>query len=238
MPDKRQPEGVLGLVRGSARPPRRARRPEPSPSGSSPGSVATLAGDRLDLVRAGQVVVDDDELPLQLDGELDDGGEDDDEGPVTPAGDDPGVECLDDLGRAEEPVEVAEHEQGRAVGRGQGGSRRGSRPGGRSPGVAWRSRQNGRPPERPRSTSQVARDQFSCAAEGGRSRRPRHRARSRVDVNAAERGAHQLAQALGERHGWLLLGVVGYGDGGGRDRGVSSTASGPGGPPGPGGTRR
>ena len=58
---------------------------------------------------------------LQLDRDLDDRGQDDDEGPVLLAGGDPGVQGLDDLGRAEEAVEVAEHQDGGALGRGQGG---------------------------------------------------------------------------------------------------------------------
>ena len=127
---QRQAEGVLGLDPGQA-----GRRVEHGGQAVALGQLARLggdaAGDRLELVAAGQVVLDDDELLLQLDGDLHDRGQDDDEGPVLLAGGDPGVEGLDDLGRAEEPVEVAEHQDGGAVGRGQGGQASGSRPAGR-----------------------------------------------------------------------------------------------------------
>ena len=49
--------------------------PRPSPSGSSPGSVAIDAGDLLELVAAGQVVLDDDELAFQLGRDLQRPGE-------------------------------------------------------------------------------------------------------------------------------------------------------------------
>ena len=69
------------------------------------------------------------------------------------------VEGLDDLGGAEEPVEVAEHQERGAVGRGQRAQRadRGQRVGGAG---GRRRSPSARPARlRPRSMSQVARDQ-------------------------------------------------------------------------------
>ena len=97
--DQRQAEGVLGL---QPRQPR--RRVEHGGQAVALGQLARLggdaAGDRLELVAAGQVVLDDDEELLQLDGDLDDRGEDDDEGAVALAGLELGVEGLGDLGRS------------------------------------------------------------------------------------------------------------------------------------------
>ena len=75
----------------------------------------------LELVAARRLVLDDDELHLQLRRELHEGRQDHDEGALAAAGGEPGVERLGYLGHAEVAVEVAEHEQGRAVGRGQRG---------------------------------------------------------------------------------------------------------------------
>ena len=65
MPDQRQAEGVLGLHPGQAR-----RRIEDHAQVVALGQVAGLggdaAGDLLDLVTTGQVVLDDDELALQV----------------------------------------------------------------------------------------------------------------------------------------------------------------------------
>ena len=174
----------------------------PSPSGSSPGSVATPAGDRPELVAAGQVVLDDDEVLLQLDGDLDHRGQDDDEGAGLLAGGEPGVEGLDDLGGAEEAVEVAEHQDGGAVGRGQGGQRadRGQRVGGAGDGAG---------PVGLAGDGQAAVDvpggqgPALVAAEAG-DLGDGVVVLVGADPEAGEAGADVLGQALGERHGVLL----------------------------------
>ena len=94
--------------------------PRSSPSGRSPGSVAMLRAIGFQLITTGEVVLHDDELPFKLDRDLDDRRQDHDEGAVLLAPADRRVEGLDDLGRAEEPVEVPEHQDRRPVGRGQG----------------------------------------------------------------------------------------------------------------------
>jgi hypothetical protein len=75
------------------------------------------------LVHTTKTSVDDDELLLQLDVDLHDGREDDDEGAALLAllhlvGD-----RLHDLGAAQEPVEVGQHQQRRGVGPRQGADR-------------------------------------------------------------------------------------------------------------------
>jgi hypothetical protein len=65
---------------------------------------------RYELPQPGQLVLDD-ELPLHLGREQDDGRQDHDEGPVASAGDESGVKSLGDLGRAEEAVDAADYEQ-------------------------------------------------------------------------------------------------------------------------------
>ena len=118
MPDQREAQRVLGLDPGQA-----GRRVEDGRQPFALGQLAGLggdpAGDPLELVAAGQVVLDDHELPLQLDGDVHHGREDDDEGPPGLAGGDGRVEGLDDLDVVQEPVEVAQDEQRRAVGVGQ-----------------------------------------------------------------------------------------------------------------------
>ena len=157
--DQRQAQRVLGLHAGHA-----GRRVEHGGEPVAVGQLAGLgrqrAGDGLDLVAAGEVVVDQDEELLELDGDLDDGGEDDDEGAGLLAAVDPGVEGLDDLDGVEEPVEVLEDEDGGAVGGGQGAQARIAARGsaawsGVAVSAAWPAR------ARPRSTSQVARVQCS-----------------------------------------------------------------------------
>ena len=78
---------------------------QPVALGQLAGLGGDAAGDPLELVAAGQVVLDDDELPLQLDGDLHHGRQDDDEGPTGLAGGDRRVEGLDDLDVVQEPVE-------------------------------------------------------------------------------------------------------------------------------------
>ena len=115
VPDQTEREGVLGLH--SSQP---GRRVEHGGQAVALGQLAGLgghaAGDPLELVAAGQVVLDDDEGPLQLDRDLHDGRQDDDEGPGRLAGRDGRVQGLDDLDVVQELVEVAEHEDRRAVG--------------------------------------------------------------------------------------------------------------------------
>ena len=112
VPDQREAERVLGLDAGQP-----GRRVEHGRQAVALGQLAGLggdaAGDPLELVAAGQVVLDDDELPLQLDGDLHDGREDDDEGPAGLAGGDGRVEGLDDLDVVQELVEVAQDEDRR-----------------------------------------------------------------------------------------------------------------------------
>jgi len=86
------------------------------------GTVRQLAvfggdptGDVVQLLAGGQVVFQDDKQLLQLDGDLDHGREHDAERPVLFALGDLGGQGLDDLGTGHEPVEVDQHQQGRAV---------------------------------------------------------------------------------------------------------------------------
>ena len=120
MADQREREGVLGLDPGQARPAASSTAVEAVALGQLARLGGDPAGDRLELVAAGQVVLDDDELLLQLDGDLHDRREDDDEGSVASCR----RRCRESRAwttsvRAEEAVEVAQHEQRRAVGRGQ-----------------------------------------------------------------------------------------------------------------------
>ena len=79
---------------------------------------------------------------------------------------------------------------------------------------------------RPRSTSQVARDQPSLAAEAG-DLGDRVVVLEGVDVDAGEGGAHEFPQALGERHGCPPVGGGG-GRGGGRSGASGGVRRGPG----------
>ncbi len=87
------------------------------------GQFAGLGGDRagdlLDLLTARQIVLDDDELAFQLARDLEDRREDHEDRPVLLAGGDGRIERLNDLDAAQEPVEVPQDEQRRAVWRGQ-----------------------------------------------------------------------------------------------------------------------
>jgi hypothetical protein len=139
-------------------------------------------------------VLQDDELTLQLDRDLDDRGEDDDERPVPLAGADPGVERLDDLDGVQEPVEVPEHQDRRAVGgrRPAEGAERRERVGGGA----------GRPfvaragPAQPAVDVPDRQAPALPAAEAG-DLDDRVVVLEGLDVDAAERGAHQLLQTLG-----------------------------------------
>jgi hypothetical protein len=96
VPDQAEREGVLGLDAGQ--PGRRVEHGgQAVPLGQLAGLGGDAAGDPLELLAAGQVVLDHDEGPLQLDGDLHDGREDDDEGSGRLAGGDGRVEGLDDL---------------------------------------------------------------------------------------------------------------------------------------------
>ena len=198
MPRQRQRERALGLVPGQPR--RRVEHgAEPVAVGQLAGLGRQRAGDGLELVAARQVVVDQDEQLLQLDGDRHDRREDDDERPVLLAGVDPGVEGLDDLGGVQEPVEVPEHEDGRAVGRGQGAQRedRGQGVGrlkGRG-GLGGLAGQGEAAVDVPGGQRPVL-----LAAEAG-DLGDRVVVLEGLDVDAGERGAHEFLQALGERHG-------------------------------------
>ena len=130
--DQAEGEGVLGLGPGHAR-----RRVEDGlqrrgSSGRSPGSVATPRAIRSNWSRSGRSWSTTTNCFSSSIGDLDDRREDHDEGAVLLARDELGVEGLDDLGTVQEPVEVAQDQERRAVGRGQGGERpdRGERIGG------------------------------------------------------------------------------------------------------------
>ena len=144
-------------------------------------------------------MLDDDELAFQFARDLEDRREDHEDRPVLLAGGDRRVECLDDLDTAQEPVEVAQDEQGGAVLRGQRADcldrcQRVSR--GTSAVLELSSR---------RTTDQAAID-----VPGGQ--RPALLATEpgdlddsivvfeRLDPDACEAGAHVLRQTLGERH--------------------------------------
>ena len=212
----------------------------PSPSGSSPGSVAIAAGDRLELVAAGQVVLDDDELLLQLDGDLDDRRQDDDEGAGLLAGGDLGVEGLDDLGASPGTGGSCAAPAAPCRRAWPGRSATGSRPAGRR--RRRRRRLGGWPARaRPRSMSQVARDQPLVAAEPAISASASSCSK-RLDPEAGEAARTYSDEALGERHGGLLGGDgdrgVGRRTAGPRRAGSGGLLAGPGRPAGPGGTRR
>ena len=105
----------------------------PSPSGSSPGSVATPRAIRSSWSRPGRSCSMTTNCRSSSTGICTTGAEDDDEGPGRLAGGDGRVEGLDDLDVVQEPVEVAEHQDRRAV----GGGHRPQRPDGRRAG-RWR----------------------------------------------------------------------------------------------------
>jgi hypothetical protein len=142
------------------------------------------------------------EVPLQLDGDLEHRGQDDDEGPGLLAGCDPRVEGLDDLDRAQEAVKVAEHQEGGAIRRDQGVERPEGRQGVGGPG-------------RDAGSGGVAGDgQAVVDVPGGQG--PALAAAEAGDLGegvvglvgadpeASEAGADVLRQTLGERHGDLL----------------------------------
>jgi len=203
--DQGEAQGVLGLHAGH--PPRRV---EDGLQAVPLGQLARLgrqrAGDGLDLVAAGQVVVDQDELLFQLDGDLYQRRQDDDDGSGGLPGVDLGVEGLDDLHGVQESVEVLEHEEGGALGGGQGAERadRGQRVGR----LHGRGRV-GRRPGQGQSPVDVPGGQGPAlvAAEPG-DLPDGVLVLEGVDVDAAEGGAHEFPQALGERHG-LPPGVIG-----------------------------
>ena len=117
MPHQGQREGPLGLEPGQT-----GGRLQHGLQGLLGGQLTRLGGDRAgdlgQLVGSRQLMLQHDELPLQLHRDLDHGGQDDDEGPVLLAGRQGRVQRLDDLDRAQEPVEVAQHQKRRAVGAG------------------------------------------------------------------------------------------------------------------------
>jgi hypothetical protein len=71
------------------------------------------------LVALGALVLDHHERDVQLEGDRNHLAEEDDERLLLLAGVDLGAERLDELGGAQESVEVAEHERGRSIERGQ-----------------------------------------------------------------------------------------------------------------------
>jgi MFS family permease len=100
------------------------RRIEDGTQVISLGQIAGLggdaAGDGLQLVPSGEIMLQDHELPLQFDRDLDNRRQNHHEGPVLLALADGGVEGLDDLGRTQELVEVPQHQDRRPIGRCQG----------------------------------------------------------------------------------------------------------------------
>ena len=122
VPDQGQAQRILGLDPGQAR-----RRIQHGRECIAVGQLAVVGGDApgdpLELVAAGQVMLDHDELPLQFDGDIHHGRKDDHEGPPGLAGGDRRVEGLDDLDIVQEPVEVPQDEQRRALGIGHGPQR-------------------------------------------------------------------------------------------------------------------
>ena len=203
MADQREAEGILGLHPGEP-----GRGVEDGGQAVAHGQLAGLGrhapGDRLELIAAGQVVLDDHEELLELDGNLDHRRQDDDEGPVLLARGDPRVQGLDDLGRSQEPVEVAEHQDRGALGRGHRPQRsdRRQRVGGAGDDASGFG---------PAGEGQAAVDvpggqrPALVAAEAG-DLGDRVVVLVRAHIEAAEGGADVLRQTLGERHGrspWL-----------------------------------
>jgi len=205
--DEREAAGPLRLVTGE--PGGRVQDPaELFPLGQLARFRGDGAGDRLQLIPAGQVVLQDDELLLQLDRHLDDRRQDDDERPGLLAHVDPGVEGLDDLGAPQEAVEVDEDQQRRAVGRGHGvqGPDRRQRVGGvDGGGDLGPSAEGFEAPvdvpggQRPTSTAAQGGDLGQGVLVLGR-----------PDPQAGEAGTHVLLEALGERHGGLLVNGGGW----------------------------
>src|SRR5262249_12917539 len=113
--DQGEAVGVLGLVPGQAR----RRLDDPVQCRAILGQLAGLrrdrARDRFELVAARQVVVEHEELLLQFDRDLHDRRKNDDERAVLFAGGKLGVESLNDLDAAQEPVEAAQNQNRGAV---------------------------------------------------------------------------------------------------------------------------
>ena len=122
MTGDRQAEGAFGFVAGQA-----TGRVNHLVQIGSLRQIVRFGGgpssDGFQLIPVWKLMFQDHKQLLQLDGNLHDGREHQQKGPVLFAGGDLTDECLHNFGRVQEPVKVVQHEQSRPLGVGQSAHR-------------------------------------------------------------------------------------------------------------------